>query len=84
MMRERFRLRRRVIRELIAQGPGDAAVQRLAAAFEQVLVRRVLDQRVLEAISGVRRQAFDQENIGLGEPLQRLLQWRILHARDRA
>ena len=71
MMRERFRLGGRAVRELIAQRLGGATVKRLAAAFEQVLVGRVLDQRVLETIFGVRRQAFDQQDVGLGEFFER-------------
>ena len=39
---------------LVAQDFGGAAVQRLAAALEQALVGRVLDQRVLEAIGRLR------------------------------
>ena len=60
VMRERFRLRLRALGELIAQGFRRAPVQRLAAALEQILVGRVLDQRVLEAVFGVRRQALDK------------------------
>ena len=39
----------------IAQDFGGAAVQRLAAALEQALVGRVLDQRMLEAIGSPAR-----------------------------
>jgi hypothetical protein len=55
MMREYFRLRRRALRELIVQRLGGAAVKRLAAALQQILVRRVLDQCVLEAVFRLRR-----------------------------
>jgi hypothetical protein len=55
MMREHFRLRRRALRELIVQRLGGAAVKRLAAALQQILVRRVLDQCVLEAVFRLRR-----------------------------
>ena len=41
----------------VAQRLGRAAVKRLAAALEQALVGRVLDQRVLETIGGGRRGA---------------------------
>ena len=69
MMRDRLRLGRRAF-GLIAQDFGGAAVQRLAAALEQALVGGVLDQRVLEAVVRLRRRALDEQNIGLGEPLQ--------------
>ena len=67
MMRDRFRL----------AGPladraefGGAPVQRLPAALQQALVRRVLDQRVLEAIFSLRRSALDKQQIGVGKPIQ--------------
>src|SRR5262245_21459008 len=43
--------------EPIAQGLSNAPVQYLPAAFEQVLVSRLLHQRVLEAVDGFRRIA---------------------------
>ena len=49
---------------------GRAAVQRLAAALEQAVVGRVLDQRVLEAIVGLRRRALDEQKVGVGKPIQ--------------
>ena len=73
MMRQHFRLRRRALRELISQRLGGATMQRLTAALQQILVSRVLDQRVLEAIFRLRRQAFDQQDVGFGEPFQGLV-----------
>ena len=73
MMRDRFGLGVRV-----AQRLGGAAMQRLAAALEQALVGRVLDQRVLEAIVRLRRRALDEQEVGLGEPLERGLQARLV------
>ena len=81
-MRQHFGLRRRALRELISQRFGGATMQCLTAALQQILVSRVLDQRVLEAIFRLRRQAFDQEDVGFGEPFQGLAQWRLLHAGD--
>ena len=49
---------------------GDPPVQFLAAALEQALLGRVLDQRMLEAIMGLRRSALDKQKIGVGEPVQ--------------
>ena len=53
-------------------------MQRLAAAPEQAVVRRVLDQRVLEAIIGLRRRALHKQKVGVGQPLQRGLQSRLV------
>ena len=70
--------------EIIAQDLGDAAVQNLAPAFEQVLISRILDQAVFEAIIGFGRHALDQQDVGFGEPLQPGLQRRVLHPGERA
>ena len=53
-----FRLRRGSLR-IIAQDFSGAPVQRLPSGFEQAVVGRVLDQRVLEAIARLRRRALD-------------------------
>ena len=68
MMRDRFGLG--AARSAVAQDFGGAAVQRLAAALEQAVVGRVLDQRVLEAIVGLRRRALDKQEVGVGKPIQ--------------
>jgi hypothetical protein len=73
MMRDDFRLRRGALWN-IAQNFGRTAVQHLAAALEQAVVGRVLDQRVLEAIVRPRRRPLDEKDIGTGEPLKRRLQ----------
>ena len=73
MMGDRFGLGR-ACRQLVAQDFGGAAVQRLAAALEQAVVGRVLDQRVLEAIVGLGRRALDEQEVGVGEPIQCCLQ----------
>ena len=57
----------------VAQDFGGAAMQRLAAALEQAVVGRVLDQRVLEAIGGGRSGALDEQEVGFREPIQRRL-----------
>ena len=66
-MRQHLRLGRSGGGEIIAQRLADAAVQNLAAAFEQILISRILNQRVLEAIIGFRRQTLDQQDVGFGE-----------------
>ena len=62
MMGKRFRLGRRPF-GLVAQNFSSAAVQRLAAALEQALVGRVLDQRVLETVVRLRSIALDEQNV---------------------
>jgi hypothetical protein len=58
-------------------------VQRLAPALEQILVGRVLDQGVFEAVIGLRRQTPRQQDVRLGEPVQRRLQRRVVHPGQR-
>jgi hypothetical protein len=55
VMREQLRLRHSDGRNIIAQRLGNAAVQDLAPALEQILIAGVQNERVLEAIIGIRR-----------------------------
>ena len=71
-MRQQFRFCRSSGCELVAQNFGDAAMQDLAPALEQILISRIQNERVLEPIVGVGRQALNQQDVGLGEPLKRL------------
>jgi len=73
MMRDDFVLGRRAL-GLGAQNFRGAAVQRLAAALEQALVGRILDQRVLEAIGRLGTGALDEEEVRVDEPVERGLQ----------
>ena len=73
MMGDDFRLRRRGL-WLSDQDFRRAAVQRLAAALEQALVGRVLDQRVLEAIANLQARALGDKEVRVGEPLERGLE----------
>jgi hypothetical protein len=52
----------------IAQGLGNAPMQYLPAALEQVLVGRVLHQRVLEGIDGFRRITTSEHEFRVLEP----------------
>jgi hypothetical protein len=52
----------------------------LAPAFEQILISRVLNKRVLEPIIRVWRQALHQQDVRLGEPVERRLQRCVFHA----
>ena len=73
MMGDDFRLGRGAP-ELIAQNFGGAAVQRLAAALEQAVVGRILDQRMLEAIVRLMARALGDEEVRAGEPVERGLE----------
>ena len=77
MVGDDFGLGRRAL-GIVAQDFGGAAVQRLAAALEQALVGRVLDQRMLEAIIRLRRRSLGDEDVDIGEALQRRAQPRLL------
>ena len=63
----------------VAQRLGGAAVKRLAPTFQQAVVGRVLDQRVLETIGGGRRGAVDEQEVGFREPIQPGLQPRFVN-----
>ena len=67
-------------RRAFAQDFGSLRVQRLAAALEQAVVGGVLDQRVLEAVGRLRSIALDEQNVGLGKPLQRRSQRAFVEA----
>ena len=70
VMRQQFRFGCSVGGELVAKDLAHAAVQNLAPALEQILISRILNERVLEAIIGSRREALHQQDVGFGEPLQ--------------
>jgi hypothetical protein len=57
-------------------------MQDLTPAFEKIFIGSVLNQRVLETVVGVRRQALDQQNVGFGEPFQSGLQGCAFHPGD--
>jgi len=54
----------------VSQRLSRAPMQGLSAALEQTVVSCVLDQRVLEAIVGLRWRALDEQKVGVGEPIQ--------------
>ena len=68
----------------LAQSRGCAAMERLTAALEQTVVGGILDQRMLEAVGRLRSIAFDEQNVGLGEPLQRRLQRAFVETGNRS
>src|SRR5262249_11161061 len=70
-MREQLRLGRSRGGKLIAQNLTRAAVQSLATALKQVLISRILNERMLKAVFGFRRKALHQEYVGLSQPFQR-------------
>src|SRR6516165_9462518 len=70
VMRQHFRLGRSALKA-IAQDFRGAAVQRLPAALEQTVVGRVLDQRVLEAVVRLKARSLGDEEIRVGELVER-------------
>ena len=59
-------------------------MQRLAAALEQAVVGRVLDQRVLEAIVRLMARALGDNEVRGGEPVERGLEGGVLDTADGA
>src|SRR5258706_8621757 len=70
--------------EPIAQGLGNAPMQYLPAALEQVLVRRLLYQRVLEAVDGFRWIAAAEHEFRVLELGERVLQCPLVAIYQRA
>ena len=79
MMGDRFGFGRRAF----AQDFRRAAMERLTAALQQAVIGGVLDQRVLEAVGRLRSIALDEQNVGLGEPVERGLELRDRCSRAR-
>ena len=77
MMRDHLGLSDRSFR-IVAQKFRSAAVQRLTAAPEQAVVGRVLDQRMLEAIGRLMARALGDEQVRVGEPVERGLEGGIV------
>src|ERR1700756_1690675 len=84
VMREKLRLGCSGGGKLIAQDLTRAAVQSLATALKQVLIGRILNERMLKAVFGFRRKALHQEYVSLSQPFQRRLQCFVLHSGDGA
>ena len=82
MTGDNFRLGCRMLR-LVAQDFGGAAVQRLAAALEQAVVGRVLDQRVLEAIVRLMARALGDKEVRADKPVERGLKGGVVDPADR-
>ena len=57
-------------------------MQHLAPALQQVLVSRVLDERVLEAVIAFGQHAFDQHDVGIGKLFQGRFQGRVINPGD--
>jgi hypothetical protein len=55
-------------------------MQPLTPAFQQVLVCSILDERMLEAVIGIRGHALNQQDISVRQPIERGLERRILNA----
>src|SRR5580692_3232305 len=51
-------------------------------ALKQVLISRILNERVLKAVFGFRRKALHQEYVGLSQSFQRRQQSFVVHFGD--
>ena len=79
--RNRLRFGRRTF-GFVAQDFGGAAMQRLTATLEQALIGGILDQRVPEAVIGLRPDVVGDQDVSLGEPRQRRSQQRVRYICD--
>ena len=70
MMGKEFGLALDEIGEMLLQHHRDAGVQFLPPDAQQCAVGRVLHQRVLEEVRGLRRDAAAEQEPGLGEPVE--------------
>jgi hypothetical protein len=84
MMGDDLRLDRGHCVKLIAQGLCDAPVQHLPSALEQVLIGRVLHQRVFETVDGIRRIAAVGNKLGGFELGERVPQCSLVEPDQRA
>ena len=83
MPREHLGLGLGTLRETRLQCRADARVELLARSLQQRLVRRVLDQRVLEHERGVRRLAAHEQDARVDQPRQVPPQRRVVPIGDR-
>ena len=81
-MREQCRFGCSVVGKLIAQNLSRAAMQSPATALQQVLISRILSERMFKAVFGFRREPLHQQDVSIAELFQRGLQRRIPHAGD--
>jgi hypothetical protein len=65
---------------LLTQNLSGSPMQVLATAPEEALISRILDQRVLEAVVGLRERALDKQEVSFGKPIQRRLQRALVEA----
>ena len=82
VMRQHFGLSRRLVGKAIAQSLRYAAMQDLAPALQEILVSRVLNERMLEAVIAFGQHAFHQHDVGVGKLFQGRFERRFVHAGD--
>ena len=83
MPRDHLRLGDDALGETLFQHLGDARVQLLARALEQRLVRRLLDQRVLERVRGRGRLAAREEDLRVDQAPEPVAQSGLVHTYHR-
>ncbi len=71
------------VRELRLDHVGDLGVQLLPAALQQQVVGRVLHERVLESVDGVRRRATTEGQSGGGQLRERIIELGLRHRHNR-
>ena len=82
-MGKQLRPRLRDVGEALLEHPRDTSMQLLALGLEERLVRRVLDQRVLERVDGLGRRAAAEDQLGADQLVEGVAQFVGGHRRDR-
>ena len=73
-MCDQLRLRLDHVGELLLEDLGNPAMELLAFSSQQARVRRILHERVLEHVRGVRRLTADEDKFGRRELCQGTMQ----------
>src|SRR3979490_668723 len=84
MMRQEFRLTRDPLGKAPLHDFGDARMQLLPIAAQKRAVGRILHQRVLEGVYGLRRRSALEHQFRSDEPSQFVLQLPLVSAGDGA
>src|ERR1700736_3399184 len=83
MTRKYLRMRLLDHRELLSDGTCDDEMQLLAPTLEERFVGRIADQRVLELVSRIGRDAADVKQFRVSKTAKRRLQLRFSDRMDR-
>ncbi len=83
VVRHQFRSRLRLLREALLQGLHNPAVKLVAFAFQQALVRSILDQGMLEHVGRSWRGPAAEDQLRFNQPAERILELVVAQERNR-